>query len=176
VKGGKDVDTITTFAATYLKQIILTAFSFGFYIALRAFTAITFKKYMEDRIGSPKKHLLHKISKTFLLLLFVFLLISIWGINIKNLWVFITGAIGVVAIGFFAVWSMLSNIVAGFLLIVSDTFSIGDEIEIIPDGISGKVVEIKSMFVVLKQPGGDIIHVPNNLLFQRIIKKFAKNI
>ena len=112
--------------------------------------------------------------KKVIALLFLLLLVLVWGINIKNLWLFITGVFGIVAIGFFAVWSILSNVIAGFLILISDIFHIGDRIEILPDNKKGKLIDFKLLFIVLEDEDKNIFHVPNNLLFQKYIKKLIK--
>lgn len=116
---------------------------------------------------------IYKMSRAFVLLFALLAVISIWGVNVKNVWVFVTGVVGIIAIGFFAVWSLLSNIVAGFFLFVADPFRIDDQIVLLPEGLQGTVVDLKLMFVVLKDGNGDLLHIPNNLLFQRVVKKIS---
>ncbi|MFO7821061.1 MAG: mechanosensitive ion channel [Lentisphaeria bacterium] len=99
----------------------------------------------------------------------------IWGVDIKNFGVFLSSVLGLVAIGFFAVWSILSNVLAGFFLFISDAFRIDDVITLLPEDISGTVKENKLMFVVLEDDSGDTLHVPNNLLIQKVIKRRGKN-
>ena len=117
---------------------------------------------------------IYRISRTFLYLFALLAVVSVWGVDVRNVWVLLTSVMGIVAIGFFAVWSMLSNIVAGFFLFAADPFRIDDEIVVLPEGIQGTVVDLKLMFVVLRDEKGDVLHIPNNLLFQRVVKRIAR--
>jgi len=79
--------------------------------------------------------------------------------------------LGLVAIGFVATWSILSNFLCTFVLILFNPFAIGDEVEIPADSVAGKVVDITLLFTTLRTPTGEYIHVPNNMFFQKIFKR-----
>lgn len=143
----------------------------GFFIVLYGAKFAVRKMVKRNSIKESEGKLVLKIMRSFLGLLALLIIVSIWGIDVKNIWVFLTSVIGIVAIGFFAVWSILSNVVAGFLLFISNPFNIEDTITILPDDIKGKVVDLKLMFVVLQDDEGAIMHIPNNLLFQKVVKK-----
>ena len=155
-------------------QIIVTCGALVLLFAVHLVARSAINRFAGARqLKESRTRLAHKVSRTSLLSLGAFVALSIWGVDVKNLWIFVTSVVGIVAIGFFAVWSILSNIIAGFILLVSDAFRIGDTITILPDGIQGRVTESKLMFVVLEDSNGDIYHIPNNLLFQKYIKKTA---
>ena len=103
-------------------------------------------------------------------------LVSVWGVDVHNLWLFFTSVVGLIAIGFFAVWSILSNVITGIIIIISKDFRIGDELNIQPENISGNIVDMSLLFLKLEDKEGFSIHIPNNLVFQRIVrKKRSKN-
>lgn len=81
------------------------------------------------------------------------------------------GLLGLVAIGFVAVWSTLSNVLCTFLLLLTRPFRIGDEVELVPDPIRGEVVDLTFFFTTLKDAEGRYFRIPNNLFFQRIIRR-----
>ncbi len=113
----------------------------------------------------------YRLARVFTLVFATFTLAYVWGFDPEKLWVFLTGFLGLVAIGFFAVWSLLSNVIAGLFLFLSDPFKINDEIEV-PDGdLAGKVLDIRPLFVVLEEPGGHTLYVPNSLLFQKSFRR-----
>lgn len=114
----------------------------------------------------------YRTARALLLVFLAFSLAYIWGFDPEKLWVLVTGFIGLVAIGFFAVWSLLSNMIAGTFLFLSDPFRINDEIEVPEAEINGRVLDIRPLFVVLEEPSGHTIYVPNNLLFQKIFRRF----
>ncbi len=111
-------------------------------------------------IGQKRNLAMHKVKTTFLHALSAVAVVLIWGVNLQNAWVSIAGFLGLVAIGFFAVWSILSNLFAGILLLLTRPFQIDDTIEILPDGIKEKVK-------------GHNVHIPNNMVYQKIIRQLS---
>ena len=114
----------------------------------------------------------YRVSRVFTIIFATFLLVYVWGFDTEKLWLLVTGFVGLVAIGFFAVWSLLSNIVAGFFLFLSDPFKINDEIEVPEVSLEGKVLDIRPLFVILEEPSGHTIFIPNNVLFQKSFRRF----
>jgi len=82
---------------------------------------------------------------------------------------FITATLALVAVGFIAVWSMISNITATMLLLFIKPFRIGDWLEIPSEKVSGKVMDLDLFYTSLENPEGDEVKIPNNLLFQKIL-------
>lgn len=119
--------------------------------------------------------LIRGILKFIITLAGIIILVYIWGFNTQNVWVMITSILALVAIGFIAVWSLLSNIIAALLIFFTSPFKVGNHIQVIPENIEGQVIEIGSMFTKLRTEEGDYINIPNNLLFQRITKTIKKS-
>ncbi|MEM1042710.1 MAG: mechanosensitive ion channel domain-containing protein [Bacteroidota bacterium] len=113
----------------------------------------------------------YRVARVFTVIFAGFVLAYVWGFDPEKLWVLMTGFFGLVAIGFFAVWSLLSNVIAGVFLFLSDPFKISDEIEVPSDDLAGKVLDIRPLFVVLEEPGGHTLYVPNSLLFQKSFRR-----
>ena len=124
-----------------------------------------------NQLKSSREVLIDKILGITIIATTATLLVIIWGVDTSNLWLFATTVLGVIAIGFFAMWSMLSNVIAAVFIFTSNTFRIDDEIIILPDEIQGVVIDIKTFFVVLEDKDGNTLHIPNNLFFQKITKK-----
>lgn len=115
---------------------------------------------------------MHK-TKTILLHTAVLIaIVLLWGVSLENAWVSVAGFLGLVAIGFFAVWSILSNIFAGIVIFFSRPFKIDDTIELIPDGIKGRVKDINGFFVILSDEEGSTCNIPNNFVYQKIVKNY----
>ena len=84
----------------------------------------------------------------------------------------VTGVFALVAIGFVAVWSVLSNTLCSLILMVIRPFRVGDTIGFPPDDYRGKVVNFNMIFTTLETDDGMLLQVPNNTFFQRpIIRK-----
>ncbi len=96
-----------------------------------------------------------------------------WGV-LENFWAAVTAAVTLVAIGFFAVWSVLSNVLCSVILLANRPFRIGDEIELVPDPVRGRVLQIALTHTTLLGAEGESFQVPNNLFFQRVVKRFPR--
>jgi len=99
-----------------------------------------------------------------------YLVLTVWGLPLNTLLGMIGALLAMVAIGFVAVWSLLSNLMAAFVLTAFRPFRIGDEVEFVSDGVKGKVVDLTLLFTSLQSADGDYYRVPNNMFFQKIFR------
>jgi small-conductance mechanosensitive channel len=83
----------------------------------------------------------------------------------------VTGVFALVAIGFVAVWSVLSNTLCSLILMAVRPFRVGDTIGFPPDDYRGKVVNFNMIFTTLETDDGLLLQVPNNTFFQRPIMR-----
>lgn len=81
----------------------------------------------------------------------------------------LAGGLALIATGFVALWSTLSNILCTIVILVTRPFRIGDILTFPPDGISGQVVDLSFFFTTLRTADGGSITVPNTMFFQRIV-------
>jgi small-conductance mechanosensitive channel len=79
------------------------------------------------------------------------------------------GVLALVGIGFVAVWSTLSNVLCTLFLLTVRPFHIGDELELPPDPLKGRIVDLNLFFTVLQAADGRFIQIPNNWFFQRAV-------
>jgi small-conductance mechanosensitive channel len=86
-------------------------------------------------------------------------------------WASLTAVLALVAVGFVAVWSVLSNAFCSVMLMVSRPFNVGDTIEIPGEGWGGKVIDFNLIFTTLRDEQGVMLQVPNNLFFQKPIRR-----
>jgi small-conductance mechanosensitive channel len=98
------------------------------------------------------------------------LALEIWGVSVGGLWTLLASAAAIVGVGFLATWTMISNVTASFFLAFWRPFHLGDKIEMLPENLSGRVIDRNLMFVVVREDGGAIIQIPNNLFFQKMFK------
>ncbi|MDR0795997.1 MAG: mechanosensitive ion channel family protein [Tannerella sp.] len=106
-----------------------------------------------------------------LLSLFVIatILISIWGVDTKNLLVAFSSIFAVIGVALFAQWSILSNVTAGMIMFFSSQFKIGDKIKIYDKDfpIEATVIDMKAFYVYLETDDGEKITYPNNMILQK---------
>lgn len=94
---------------------------------------------------------------------------AIFGVGVDNLWATLTGIIAMVLIGFFAVWSLLSNLTAALVILIWRPYVIGDELTIIPEGLVGEFREITLFHSRLMTKDRKQIQIPNNVLLSKAV-------
>jgi small-conductance mechanosensitive channel len=102
-----------------------------------------------------------------------------FGIPVSTVWGAVSAFAVLIAVGFVAVWSVLSNVLCSILLIVFAPFRIGDEIEIIEStggtGLRGTVIGLNVLYTALEETCDDgrhcVVQVPNNIFFQKTIRR-----
>lgn len=99
------------------------------------------------------------------------LLLMAFGFRIGGLWTTLTTVLAMVAVGFVAVWSVLSNWLCTLVILITRPFAIGDHVEFAGEPVNGRVVDLNFFFTTLESEDGSTAQVPNNLFFQKVIKR-----
>ncbi len=110
---------------------------------------------------------------TFLVYTTVIVFIAfIWGVDEKQLLLFVSSFLTILGIAFFAQWSLLSNITAGLILYINYPVKIGDTITILEkdNNTTGKIIDIGAFYITLETPEKELITVPNSVLLQKNIR------
>jgi small-conductance mechanosensitive channel len=100
----------------------------------------------------------------------VLLVLNLWGVNVAGLWALLVSVAAIIGVGFLATWAMVSNVTASLLLAVWRPFRLGDTVELLPENLKGRAVDRNLMFTVLREDGGSLLQIPNNLFFQKIFR------
>lgn len=109
---------------------------------------------------------------------FIFVLERL-GVSATILWTALSGFVAVAAVAFFAMWSVLSNLLCAVLIYTVGPFRIGDVVELVDTtdkpGIKGRVTTINLLFTTLIEPpelGGALVQVPNSQFFQKSVRRW----
>lgn len=100
------------------------------------------------------------------------------GVSASVLWTAFTGFAAVGAVAFFAAWSVLSNLFCALLIMVTQPFRLGDDIELLDTaekpGARGRVVDINLLYVTLREGEQPLrlLQIPNALIFQRVVRRW----
>jgi small-conductance mechanosensitive channel len=112
------------------------------------------------------------------------MILESFGLPIKSVWTGLLSVMVMVAIAFFASWSVLSNILSSLLLLTFSRLRVGDTVELRDTkrdefGITGRVVDINAFFVTLQEAGDNNlpgrpaqIQIPNHLFFYRVMRRW----
>jgi small-conductance mechanosensitive channel len=112
---------------------------------------------------------------TFRKLLFLLsgsVILVIWGVDQKDLFIFLSSFFAVLGIGLFAQWSMLSNITASLLIFINHPAKTGDVITVLDKDfpLKGEIVQIGLFFVKIRTEDHEIATIPNSQFFQKMVK------
>jgi small-conductance mechanosensitive channel len=99
------------------------------------------------------------------------LLLGVLGFNLGGIWAMMATVVGMVAIGFVAVWSVLSNALCTLIILICRPFEVGDEIALAGEPVQGKVADLNLIYTTLREPEGGLIQIPNNLFLQKVVKR-----
>lgn len=130
-----------------------------------------FTLHRSGRLPESTVNIIRRWIRGVLLIVVAFALVAVAGLPIDNIWTFLTTLLAMVAIGFVAVWSMLSNILATLVILIWRPFNVGEQIELLPEQLQGQVVDINFMYTILKGDDGSRVSVPNNLFTQKFIRR-----
>ena len=127
------------------------------------------------------KSLLHKtrgkiIKKVFRIVLItitIIFILTVWGVDQSQLFVFMASVLTVIGIALFAQWSHLSNITSGIIIFFNHSVKLDDTVSIIDKdfAVEGRISDIGLFFITLKTAEGEDISLPNNVFLQKMIKK-----
>lgn len=154
----------------YYTEILRTVITVIVFIALSQIIKRLTKKYARSaHLSEHRTNLITKYIDIVMMMLFVVIIIAVWGINSKDLFAFITGALTIIGVAFFAQWSILSNITSGIIIFFTYPFRIGDVIRIHDKDfpIEAQIEDIKTFHTILRTREGELITYPNSLLLQK---------
>lgn len=122
--------------------------------------------------------IMRSLTKWLILIVLLLVVLGLFGISVANFWAALSGVLVLLAIGFVAVWSLLSNLLCSVLLLIFAPFRIEDEIEIQDPGspvkVRGHVLDINMMFTTLRVTDESemesLLRVPNNVFFQKYVR------
>lgn len=164
-----------TYATILLKLFVIIAAGLG----LHKVSGMMIMRLNEKGYISEQSSIVSRMVTKWIIVITVLLLaLQELGIETTHILTALSAVLVLVAVGFVAVWSVLSNILCSFLLLLFPPFRFGDVIEIkdpgTEAGIKGKVTGLNLFFATLQVHGdgqqtGIMIRVPNTMFFQRVI-------
>lgn len=160
------------FTTTLLQQLVLAAVVV---IAAFVLTALFNRLFrlIAEQIQLPRLALtpVRILARVLIFFLAGIIIFNVFGYQADAIFTVLATILGLVAIGFVAVWSILSNFLCTFVLILFKPFSVGDDLEFPTDNVSGTVVDLTLLFTTLRGAGGELYQIPNNMFFQKMFKR-----
>lgn len=102
------------------------------------------------------------------------------GVSATVIWTAFSGFVAVAAVAFFAIWSVLSNLLCAVLIMTVGPFRLGDMVELVESFdkpiVKGRVIDINLLYTTLEESvdsgTGAIVQVPNSLFFQKVLRRW----
>jgi len=123
-------------------------------------------------IDANRRKIIFILTYFIVYIVFGALLAVIWGVDFNRLSVFISSVLAVLGVGFFAQWSLLSNLTASAILFFNHPVRIGSRIRILDKDFElvGEVKDITGFYFFMKTDKGELITFPNSLIMQKGIE------
>lgn len=123
-------------------------------------------------IDANRKKIILNFFYAVLFILFFAFLALIWSLNLEEFIVFLGSILAVLGVGFFAQWSLLSNLTSSVILFFMHPMRIGDRIRIINKDYIwvGTLTNISGFYLYLTTDNGEKITFPNSLVMQHAIE------
>ena len=173
------VEQLTAFGVTAAGLILIFLLGIsGFFVIRRGL-----KKLSDlDYISNPVATIINNILRWLIIIAVIVICLQYLGINVSGIITGLLTVAGMIAIGFIAVWSVMSNIFCAGFLILFNLFEINDEIEVMEPvgggGLKGKVVDFNLMFTTLEEKIDQeadnntiLTQIPNNIFFQKSLRR-----
>ena len=147
-------------------MIVVGAVLLNYFFSRVLLFAARHARFTEAELGPVRRTVKWIIS-----LVALVLVLGAFGLNIGGMWGIVSTILAMVAIGFVAVWSVLSNILCTLIILVFRPFSVGDEVEFAGEPVKGRVVDLNFIYTTLDAGDGAVMQVPNNLFLQKVLRR-----
>lgn len=113
-----------------------------------------------------------KLLQIIYFVVFLISLAGIWGLEGSRVVTFIGTALTIVGVGFFAQWSLLSNITSGLILFFSHPLKIGDYIAIVDKDfpLQGQIEDITLFFIYVRDHEDRVFSISNTIMIQKTFR------
>ncbi len=157
----------------YKYEILATIVSLSILLLVKFIIGRLIHKFSKNKlINENRKKITRKVNNLLFYVLSGVLLAAIWGVESRQLIVFVSSILTILGIGFFAQWSILSNLTAGLILFFNHPVRIGDKIRILDKDFDykGEITDITGFFLHMKTDNGEILIWPNSKILEKGIE------
>lgn len=162
----------------YRNEILGTVIVMVALMLLNFIASRIISRFGKARLINPtRKKIISKINNLIIYGISLIVLAAIWGVESKQLIVFISSILTILGIGFFAQWSILSNLTAGLILFFNHPIRIGNKIRILDKDMDykGEVTDITGFFLHMKTEKGENLIWPNSRILEKGVEILEDN-
>lgn len=154
-------------------RVIETTIAVLILIIIRKVVAnIVSKRLLNAEFGKNRAQLTSKLFNVLYSAILLISLAGIWGLHGSQVVTFIGTALTVVGIGFFAQWSLLSNITSGLILFFNHPLKLGDYISIVDKDfpLEGKIDDITLFFIYIRDKQDRVFSISNTIMMTKTFR------
>ena len=162
----------------YKVQLLETFAILALYIIAFLVTKTIINNALKNtQLQRARRKMIIKAVQLFSTITALILLAGVWGLEQHEIAVFASTILTALGIGFFAQWSLLSNITSSIILFFNHPLKLGDTIKVLDKDftVEGEVTELTYFFVHIKTSNKEIITIPNSLILQKSISVIEKS-
>ncbi|MBY5957348.1 mechanosensitive ion channel family protein [Membranicola marinus] len=155
-------------------KILETVIAIALFIAIRiAIFKLIDRIVIKNLLQKSRGKITKKIIQFILLTITFLFILTVWGIDHSELFLFMASVLTVIGIALFAQWSHLSNITSGLIIFFNHSAKLEDNISIIDKDyeVEGRISDIGLFFIKLKTKEDEEVSLPNNIFLQKMIKR-----
>ncbi|MGB3775642.1 MAG: mechanosensitive ion channel domain-containing protein [Leeuwenhoekiella sp.] len=133
---------------------------------------LVIKRFLKANFDITRKQIAIKLINIFFFIILAFFLAAIWGLSGAQVLTYVTSALTILGVAFFAQWSLLSNITSGLILFFNHPLKIGDYVEIIDKDfpMEGQVENITLFFLHLRNKNDQVYTLSNTVVVQKTMR------
>jgi small conductance mechanosensitive channel len=164
------------FNMTYFLQVVLPALiAIVIGVIVERILASLVSRFGKRRGVDPSHiHLIKLTIRWLIIIVLVIVVAGIFGIGAQSIWISLAAFIAMMVVGFFAAWSILSNLLAFLIIMVVRPFRIGNRVVVMPENIAGEIIDMNLLYHKLKSEEGDEILVPNVTFITKFVSVSSK--
>ncbi len=156
--------------APYKHQIIVSLIALVTLLVVRIIMTYFVNRFSKRKNKVPQRaNLVMKYVDFVLLLVATIFGFLIWGLDAKSVGTYAGSIFALIGVGFFAQWSVLSNMTSGVIIFFTLPYKIGDRIKIHDKDfpIIAIIEDIKAFHMNLRTDDGGLHTYPNSLIMQK---------
>jgi len=155
-------------------KILETAISVILFFLLRLISNKLVERTVRSNVlQKTRGKIIKKIMLVGLITITLIFILTVWGVDQSELFMFMASFLTVMGIALFAQWSHLSNLTSGIIIFFNHSAKLDDTITILDKdyAIEGRISDIGFFFIKLKTNKDEEVLIPNNIFLQKMVKK-----
>jgi len=155
-------------------RILETAIAVVLFLLIRlTFVRLIDRTVNKKLLQKTRGKIMKKFFQIILISITGLFILTVWGVDQSQLFMFMASVLTVLGIALFAQWSHLSNITSGIIVFFSHSIKLDDTITILDKDfeVEGRISDIGLFFIKLKTVDSEEISLPNNVFLQKMIKR-----